>query len=354
MVRAALVGLGKMGISHLAIVKTRPDVQLVAVCDSTPYVLGVLNKYTGVRCYANYRELLDTENLDAVLIATPSQSHLDMVEAALERGLDVYCEKPFCLDASEGLRLAQIAERKGLVNQVGYHYRFVSAFQEMRRLVAAGVLGKIHHFHAEAHGPVVLRPAGSTWRARKSQGGGCLYDYACHAIDLVHYVLGRPDAVGGTVLRKVFSRDVEDEAYSTFFYADGKTGSLAANWSDESQRKMAVKLTVWGTNGKISADRQEIQIYLRSSVPTFPELNQGWNVRYTTDLTPPVWFYLRGEEYSAQIEHFIESIRRRRTRTICTFRDAADVDLVVEMMVRDAQRPPLGVRSDFDEARKQS
>jgi predicted dehydrogenase len=343
MIRAALIGLGKMGMSHLAIINSHPDVDLVAVCDSTAYILDVLSKYTRVRCYTDYLKLLNEEKLDAVVIATPSRFHGEMVKAALDRDLGVYCEKPFCLDVSEGAKLAELADRKGLVNQVGYHYRFVATFQKMKRLIDAGTLGDIHHFRAEAYGPVVLRPTGSTWRSSKREGGGCLYDYACHAIDLVHYLVGRPDAVGGTVLNKVFSRDVEDEVYSTFFYADGKTGQLAANWSDESHRKMSVKVTVWGTNGKVSADRQEIQVYLRDSVHERPELVRGWNVLYTTELTDPVWFYLRGEEYSAQIDHFIQSVKRRDKNTLCTFRAAAEVDLVAAMMLKDVHSEHPGV-----------
>jgi len=340
MLRAALIGLGKMGVSHLAILRAHPEVDVVAVCDASSYVLEVLKKYTGLKGYTDYRELLEREKPDAVLIATPSRFHAQIVKAALERDLHVYCEKPFCLDVAEGSRLAQLAERKRLVNQVGYHYRFVAPFREMKRLIDLGVLGQIHHLRAEAYGPVVLRPSGSTWRASGAEGGGCLYDYACHAIDLVHYLFGRPDAVAGSVLNRVLSRQVEDEVYSTLFYADGKTGQLAANWSDESHRKMSVKLSVWASKGRMCADRQEIQVYLRQPAPQAPELASGWNVRYTTQLTPPVWFYLRGEEYSAQIDHFVDCVRRR-SPTLCPFSAAVDADLVAAMMRKDAQRTRL-------------
>jgi predicted dehydrogenase len=353
MIRVALIGLGKMGLSHLAIIRAHPDVELVGACDSTAYVLEVLNKYTGIRVYTDYLALLDKEQPDAVVIATPTRFHGDMVQAALDRNIHVYCEKPLCMNAAESRRLAQLAESRGLVNQVGYHYRFVAAFREMKRLIDAGAVGPIHHFRAEAYGPVVLKPNGSTWRTHKVEGGGCLYDYACHAIDLVHYLVGRPDSVGGTVLNPVLSRDVEDEVYSTFFYADGKTGQLAANWSDESFRKMSVKVTVWGSNGRICADRQEVQAYLREFSPTAPDLVPGWNVRYTTELTKPVWFYLRGEEYSAQIAHFIQSVAQRSPDSLCSFAAAAEVDLVAAMMLKDAQARRQSVASAINDIEEQ-
>jgi predicted dehydrogenase len=348
MIRIALIGLGKMGLSHHAIINSHPDAELVAICDPATYVLDVLNKYTGIKFYTDYRVLLDQEQPDAVFIATPSRFHGEMVRAALERNIHVFCEKPFCLDLEEGARLVQLAESRGLVNQVGYHNRFVGAFEETRRLVQLGILGDIHHVKAEAYGPVVLRPKGATWRTSKNEGGGCLYDYASHGIDLVNYLIGKPDAVGGTALNKIFSADVEDEVYSTFFYADGKTAQIAANWSDESFRKMSSKITVWGRNGKIISDRQEIQVYLRKKPDVATDLVAGWNTLYTTGLTREVWFYLRGEEYSAQVDHFIGCIKEGRSVTRSPFRSAHEADVVAGMMIEDATRPRSGPRTPPD------
>jgi scyllo-inositol 2-dehydrogenase (NADP+) len=339
--RVALIGLGKMGLSHLAIVNTHPDARLVAVCDSSSYVTDVLCRYTGLTAYTDYQRLLEEAQPDAVLIATPPGTHAAIVQAALERNIHVYCEKPLCTDAGESRRLATLAQAKGLVNQVGYHYRFVAAFQEAKRLLDAGVIGPIHHFRAEAYGPVVVRPASSSWRTSRAAGGGCLYDYACHAIDMVHHLVGRPEAVAGTVLNRMFSEEAEDEVYATLLYGDGKTGQLAANWSDDSFRKMALKVTLWGANGRIYADRQEVQLYLRKPVPEARDLVAGWNVRYTTALTSPVWFYLRGEEYSAQIDHFIQCVRRGSAETLCSFGAGAEVDEVAAMLVTNAQGEPL-------------
>jgi predicted dehydrogenase len=339
MIRIALIGLGKMGLSHHAIINSHPDATLVAVCDPVTYVLDVLNKYTGIRGYTDYLSLLEEQRPDAVFIATPSRFHGEMVAAALERNIHVFCEKPFCLDLAEGERLAQMAESRGLVNQVGYHNRFVAAFEEARHMVASGILGDIHHVKAEAYGPVVLRPKGSTWRASKNQGGGCLYDYACHGIDLINFIIGKPESVGGTALNRVFSADVEDEVYSTFFYADGKTAQIAANWSDESFRKMSSKVTIWGRNGKIIADRQEVQVYLRKQPERECALAVGWNTLYTTALTKEVWFYLRGEEYSAQVDHFIQCIKQGTSATRSSFRSAHETDQIAGMMIEDATRP---------------
>ena len=166
----------------------------------------------------------------------------------------------------------------------------------------------MHHVRAEAYGPVVLRRKGATWRSAKDEGGGALYDYACHAIDLVNFVVAAPSAVSGVVRHSVFSRDVDDEVYATLEFGDGASGQLCINWSDESFRKMSTKVSVWGTNGRLVADRQECQLYLRERHEALPGIEPGWTIRYTTDLTDEVWFYLRGEEYSAQIDYFAKSV----------------------------------------------
>ena len=113
MIKIAVVGLGKMGLSHLAIVDANPDLELAAVCDSAGYVLGVLKKYTGARTYSDYDAMLREVELDAVLIATPSRTHSSMVRAALERELHVFCEKPFTLSVSDGEELTALARRRG-------------------------------------------------------------------------------------------------------------------------------------------------------------------------------------------------------------------------------------------------
>jgi predicted dehydrogenase len=336
MIRTVLIGLGKMGISHQAIINAHPDIDLVAVCDTSDYLLDILSKYATVKTYTDYRKMLAQEKPEAAFIATPSKFHSDMVSAALDAGCHIFCEKPLCLSTEDGLKLVTLAEQKQLVNQVGYHYRFVATFQEAKRLLDLKALGRVHHIRAEAYGPVVLRPKGGTWRAQKSEGGGCLYDYASHAIDLVSYLIGKPEAVGGTVLNQLFSRDVEDEVYSTFYFADGVTGQLSANWSDDSYRKMYTKITIWGEHGRIDANRQEIQIYVRKESKVVDGLSEGWNMRYTTDLTQSVWYYLRGEEYSAQVDHFAQAVKTGNKNTRSTFRSALDVDLTIDAMVRNA------------------
>ncbi|MFC0681071.1 Gfo/Idh/MocA family protein [Lysobacter korlensis] len=340
MIRVGVVGVGKMGMSHLSMIRAHPGVEVAAVCDATGYVLDVLGKYTGLRTFTDYGRMLDSIELDAVVISTPTASHYALVNQALDRGLHVFCEKPLSLSAAQSEELAARAADLGLVTQVGYHNRFVGAFQEVKRLLDSGVIGEVSHVLAESYGPVVLKPKGSTWRSKRETGGGSLYDYAAHPLDLLSWFLGEPVAAGGTVLGRIFSAETDDEVYSTLFYEGGTSAQLSVNWSDESQRKMTTKITIWGSKGKIAADRQECQLYLRDTAEPPAGYEHGWNVRYTTELTQPVWFYLRGEEYSAQLAYFVESIAAvevaARPHRQNSFGSASVTDRAIELLIADA------------------
>jgi predicted dehydrogenase len=327
-----------MGVSHLALVNSHPEIEVAAICDTSSYVLGILEKYTGLTGYSSYDTMLRDVELDAVVIATPSSVHADAVRTALTAGLHVFCEKPLTLDPVTSAELTDLARERNLVTQVGYHNRFVGAFEEVRRLLDWDAIGEVTHALGEAYGPVVLKPTGGTWRSRRDEGGGCLHDYAAHPIDLLTWYLGEPIGVGGTALRQVFSQQTTDEVFSTVYFDRHRTAQVSVNWCDESERKMSTTVTLWGTNGKITADRQECRTYLRNGAHIPPGYQVGWNVRYTTDLTAPVGFYLRGEEYSAQIEYFVESIQRARTNGINNFGFAATTDRVIAALLADSDR----------------
>jgi scyllo-inositol 2-dehydrogenase (NADP+) len=215
----------------------------------------------------------------------------------------------------------------------------VSAFAEVKRLLDGGAIGRITHVLAEAYGPVVLKPQGSTWRSKKNLGGGSLYDYAAHPLNLLNWYLGEPVRAAGTVLNPVFSAETDDEVYSTLFFPDGATASLSVNWSDESQRKMTTKITIWGTKGRIFADRQEIQVFLRDVAPIPDGYVPGWNIKYTTELTGEVWFYVRGEEYSAQVDAFANRIQGSEMSGLNSFASATETDRTLALLVEDTAHP---------------
>lgn len=336
MVNVGIVGLGKMGLSHFSIINAHQDVKVVGVCDASGYILDVLSKYTGVDTYTDLDKMLESGNVEAAVISTPTILHAPMVRACLDRGVHVFCEKPLCLDPGDSVELAELAREKGLVTQVGYHNRHLATFAEVKRILDLGVLGTVTHVLAEAYGPVVLKPKGTTWRSKKDEGGGALYDYAAHPIDLLAWYFGRPQSVSGTVLGRVFSTETEDEVFTTLVWPSGVSGQLSVSWSDESQRKMTTRISIWGTNGKIFVDRQEIQIYLREAAQAPDGYGKGWTVRYTTELTDEVAFYVRGEEYTAQLDTWVSRIAKRAVSGPADFAEASVADEILYAILKSS------------------
>lgn len=330
MVKVGLIGAGKMGLSHLAILGAHPDVNVVGVCDTSKMVTDVLEKYGSFRGFADYKKMLAETNPDAVVVAVPTKFHATIVKDLLERGIHVFAEKPFCLNASQGAELVTMAAQKKLVNQVGYHNKFIGTFNELKRLVDGGYLGNIYHFVGESYGPVVTKKKADTWRSDPAEGGGCLMDYASHVIDLLNYVLAPVTKVKGAILKPVYSGNVEDAVYALLETATRVSGVLSVNWSDETYRKMSTSITVIGTKGKIICDAAEIRIYLKEE--TTSGYSKGWSTKYITDLTDQVDFYLRGEEYSAQLDYFIRAILGKVPNTINTFESAWLTDKAIELI----------------------
>lgn len=331
MVKVGIVGLGKMGLSHLAIANGIDGMEVAAICDSSALLGQMVQKYCGFPFHSDFDRLLDVAGLQALVIATPSRLHERMIRAGMERGLHIFCEKPLTLSAAVSEALAEEAASRHLVNQVGYHNRFVATFAEAKRLLAAGAIGRVTHVTAEAYGPVVLRKANATWRSKAGEGGGCLYDYAAHPMNLMNWYFGRPSECLGAVLPNPMSAEVDDAVYATLRFGD-ITGQVSVNWSDESVRKMTTRISVWGEHGKLYVDRQELQLFVGSGGTAPVGYDKGWTVKYITELTPPVSYYLRGEEYSAQLESFARSVEAGDPDCENSFASAADTDATIEMI----------------------
>lgn len=330
-IRVGIVGAGKMGLSHYAIANATPGASVAAVCDTSRYVLSVLRKQAGVTTFRSYEEMFAKAKLDAVIVATPTSTHFRCAMLALSRDLHVFVEKPLTLSAAESEALARSARERRRVNQVGFHNRFIGTFQEARRLLRAGALGDIATIHGRAFGPVVVKEEGSTWRSKKTEGGGCLHDYACHVVDLMNFMIGTPSRVVRARMWSIHSRSVEDAVSASFEYASGATGSLETNWSDPTLRKMTTMVRLEGTRGKLSVDRQELKVHLEPGC-AFDGYPEGQSTRYITELQKPVRFYLRGEEYSAQVESFVSAIQAADAEPENAFYSAVETDRVLEQM----------------------
>lgn len=244
-VKIGVLGLGKMGLNHFVIIDSHPKAQTVG-CDEAGFMVDVLSKNIFAPVHRNYDEILEREPLDAVLNATHSRLHAPMVEAALANGLHIFCEKPFDLACADSQRLTGMAVDKRLLAQISYHYHYVGAFQELKRLIEAGAIGRITHVLAEPCGPVMLQFKRTIWRNDKSEGGGCPCDYDSHPMNLLSWIFGTRGQVMGSHLEQVFYEGTDDEMFSTLRWNDESIARLSVKWSDESYQMMSTRITLIG------------------------------------------------------------------------------------------------------------
>lgn len=335
-IKLGIIGIGRMGMTHYSIINSHPVVEIKAVVDTSSLVLSMINKYlTGKHTYTDYTELFENESIDAVIICTPPTLHYQIAMKAAEKGIHVFSEKPFTTKKNQAEELTKLFEQKQLVNQVGYVNRFNDIFKAVKQYIDKRIIGNVISFKSEMYSRTITKSEeGKTWRDSRENGGGAVFEVASHAIDLVNFLIGKPDKVTGTSMTSIFSKNVEDAVNATFLYKNGISGTLNVNWSDESFRKPTNKIEIFGSQGKILADQHGIKIFMKKESQE-NNLREGWNTIYITDVFKAVPFYVRGNEFTAQLYHFVDCITGKEKKNNCTFSDATDTLEVIEEIFND-------------------
>ena len=339
--RGAVVGFGRMGMTHYSILNTHPDVEFVGVCDPSSFIRKNVEKFLKVDTFETHEDMLQQAEPNFVIVASPTGQHAACAQAAIDRGTHVFMEKPLAVKIDDGRAVLDALGKKPVVNQVGYVVRFNDIFLAIKELLGSGALGDLVSFKAEVRGPTILHDVKEGWRAKTKEGGGCLHDFASHAVDLTCYLFGAPLSVTGSVLQKIHSSQVDDAVYSTLRYDNGAVGSLLANWSDASYRKPTYNFTIQCRDGKIIADLHQFKVYFRNA-PTDERYHQGWNTVYVTDIVEPVRVYLRGYEFTRQLDYFIDKVRSGDHENLCSFEDGFQTDRVIDQIAMDANAPVAG------------
>ncbi len=196
-IRIGIVGTGIIGKAHLETYAKIPGVELVAACDiDAPELDRVVERFKISRKYANFRELLQQKDIDAVDVCLHNNLHAPVTIAALEAGKHVYCEKPMAgayIDAKRMLDTARKCRRK---LSIQLNTLFSKETQLAQRLIAAGKLGRIYHARSAGFRrrgrPFVDGYATKNFVQKNIAGGGALYDMGVYHIAQVLFLLGLP------------------------------------------------------------------------------------------------------------------------------------------------------------------
>lgn len=334
-IKLAIIGIGRMGITHYSIINSHPGIEVVSIADTSGLVLTMLDKYMNIEVYKDFNDLFDKSLVDAVLVCTPPNLHYSIIKRAAEKGLHVFVEKPFTTKFVEASELNTLFKNKKLVNQVGYVNRHNDVFLKVKELLDSNLIGELIRFKSEMFSCTITKSDDSSgWRASRESGGGAVFDMAAHSIDLVNFLIGKPNKIVGSALNRIYSKNVEDAVSSTFLYEKGISGTIYVNWSDTSYRKPTNKIEIFGLGGRILADQHSLKIYLNRD-NNILQLRKGWNTLYITDIFKPVPFYVRGNEFTRQLYHFIECIQNNNLINNCSFEDGLDTLELIEGIFND-------------------
>ena len=271
-VRLGILGFGAQGSMYAGLIADgrTPHLVIGALCDSDPAALAAAQaRYPDVPAYDDYRALLDSGDVDAVVTCVPHYLHPEMGIAALEAGIHALVEKP------AGVYTRQVAELNAVAEQhpettfaIMFNQRNNPLYQAIKKIVDSGELGAIRHTSWII--TTWWRPQGyydqSAWRATwGGEGGGVLVNQAPHQLDLWQWICGRPQSVYAK-LGFGFRRDiaVEDEVSVLVDYGGGATGVLVTATHDLAGTD---RFEILGDNGKIVVDGSKRATVTRLSKP---------------------------------------------------------------------------------------
>lgn len=218
MIRIALVGMGSMGKNHYRILKNLTGVTLAAVCD--PHVKDKLPE----PLYADVKDMLGKEKIDAAVIAVPTFLHRETAEACMAKNIHVFVEKPVAVTASDGRAMLETARAKGVKTAVGHVERFnpvvISLKNELQNR-------EIYSVSITRVGPFPPRIADV----------GILTDLSVHDIDLIRFVTGREILQKNIIKSQKIHNHHEDNAILSFRLEQDVIASVTTNWLTPFKRR---------------------------------------------------------------------------------------------------------------------
>lgn len=322
--KVGVIGLGKMGLLHTCIYNSLDNSMVCAISENKKLVSNVLKKFIpSINTYYDFREMLNKEKLDIVVITTPIFLHKMMIEYAMERNLHIFIEKPMVMNEKECQLL--LSKRLENISLVGYCRRFMETYNLAKKIVETVELGQAHYFYSHLFVSQVFKPEKGWQYKRDLSGGGVLMDLGSHAIDLFHYLFGDID----TVLafgKPVFSKEVEDFISVNLKLKNGLFGSLHLSWSVRNYRLPELMIKLHLDDGVITVTEKYIDIYSEKETAN---LKKGSNIFYKQNLAKNIPINIGGSEYTSEDLHFLNCIINK-SKSLCDFREAAKVHFVVD------------------------
>lgn len=318
-VRIAIAGLGGHGRTIQDASAASADLKIVAVYDPNERETSLSADRFGCEVARSYHDLIERDDVEAVVLVTPNHLHLEQTLEALDRGLHVFVEKPIANTVADGLRMVEAAETAGQILMVGHNMRMGPALEHSREAVAHRV-GRIVSVEVHFSADNTQRMPPDAWRFRPQL---CplmpVMQLGIHGIDLVHDLAGPITSVNAVARAMTTSPDVLDSVSAVFTMESGATGTIVSNYCTQ----IRFEYRIAGTRGMLVGTPHSV--WFRANADTD---GRGDGSAETFDYTT-----IDRASYERQMQAFADAVRAGDT-SVLSARDGLQALAVVEAMHR--------------------
>src|SRR5829696_3981444 len=327
-VRVGVAGLGRFGKLHAAVLGEMTGVELAAICDPQPdEVAAIVSRHDGARGFADFEEMLDTANLDAVFIVSPEPFHAQQALAALSRGIATFTEKPLAMTSAEGERVAASAVAAGVPLQVGLILRFDTQHALLKSEIARGALGQVVSLRAK-------RNVSRAWFPDYGDRAHTIYETSIHDIDLLLWYAGSPIVRVQAIERYLSGLRYPDGCWALVEFASGAVGILETSWLVPAGAPANVVTPSW--RGTIDAEIEVIGDAGTSRIRLLDAPFSLWSSEFSAAPEAGLWPEVSGSIGGAlrhEDAHFIDRVRRGAPESVASVADAVMGLRVAEAIV---------------------
>ena len=269
--RLGVIGVGAMGREHAATIKANPALKLAAVTDVQAKSGREVASEYGCKWFDSASEMIESGEVDGIVIVTPHWQHADLAIAGLRAGLHVLCEKPLTVTVEQSDEVLRVAAESAGIFAVVHQKRFEPAYLYAKRLLESGELGAIYRcsmiesaWRSEAY--YQSSPWRGTW---KGEGGGVLLNQAPHILDRYAWLCGMPESLTARCDTSLHKIEVEDTASAILRHPNGAHGYIHISTVEAPAISRTViscdrgRITI--ENGKVSVSRLRDSISERTT-----------------------------------------------------------------------------------------
>lgn len=322
--RVAVIGLGGIAqLVHLPILSKLGNVDVTAVCDINRNRVKTISEKFGVqKQYLDYKEMLDSDEVEAIIIATPTNTHAEIALECLKAKKHVLIEKPMSRTLSEAKEINNLAKKNKVKVMVGMNLRYRPDAMLMKSLVSSGELGDIFYIRC---GWLRKQSSNQKWFMNKSQsGGGVIIDLGILVLDLALWILN--DTKMKSVSIQKFNhntKDVEDSAVGMVRFDNGQVISFEVSWDLHSEWDK-FHLAAFGTKG--TAHLNPLRAYRRLD---------SSQIDYTISNSANTSNLFK-KSYENELKHFIGAVRENHN-VISSGEDAVYLMKLLEAIYKSAE-----------------